>query len=294
MAQRFREVPAVSVLDHRLVQSHDYAIINPLQVDISMWDDLDTSAVVPRTFKDQSELFPRLIDLNALSFERRVALVEQSEDWARSHDQPMLSALLKSDAPRDRVVQHFAHAMHMRRDGRDRVFRFYDPRVFQHLQWLFDPAQMKALLGPLDTWTWCTAAGDWKSCAKPEVTTTVLHIHADQWPILLRMEDINVVLAALADVMPSLVMEQKLVRRIDDLLVESSHAWRMTAPDDRQLFAFQAIRFHPRIHTHLVLKSKLALVLDGKQSYVSACADLDDVAMLQLAAETAPNYKDDP
>ncbi|MDO1530631.1 DUF4123 domain-containing protein [Fulvimonas sp. R45] len=284
----------MSALDHRLIQSHDYAIVNPLQVDISLWGDLDAKATVPRTFKDQPELFPLLIDLNALPFARRIALIEQSEAWAQNHDQPMLSALLKSDAPRDRVVQHLARAMHVRRDGRDRVFRFHDPRVFQHLQWLFDSAQMKALLGPLDTWTWRAPSGDWSSWAAPGAAATALRIRADQWPILLRMEDINMVLATLADAVPSLAVEEKLVRRIDGLLAESAQDWGMAAPDDRQLFACQAIRFHPRIHAHPALKTRLATVRDGTQSYVGACADLDDAVMLQLVAEIAPDYKDDP
>ena len=121
----------------------------------------------------------------------------------------------------------------------------------------------------------------------------MLHVRADQWPILLRMEHINMVLAMVTDAMPDLVAEEKLVRRIDDLLVHSSQGWGMTAPDDRQLFAFQAIRFHARIHAHPVLAAKLALVRDNKQSYVGACADLDDAAMFQMAAETISNYKDD-
>lgn len=293
MVRRLHEARPVSVFDHRLIQSHDYAIINPLQVDIGVWGGFHAKAAVPWVFRGQPELFPRLIDLNILSFERRVALVDLAEDWSQGHDHPMFSALLKSDEPRDQVVQHLARTMHVRRSGKDRVFRFHDPRVFRHLFWLFDPSQMNALLGPVDTWTWHTAADDWQSCARQGSAASMLHIRADQWPTLLRMEDINVVLTALADAMPSLASEEKLVRHIDDLLVESSHTWGMTAPDDRQLFAFQAIRFHPRIHAHPVLKTRLAQVRDGKQSYVGACADLDDAAMLQLA-ETATNYKDDP
>lgn len=283
----------MSELDHRLILAHDYAIINPLQVDISVWGDMVTEPMVPQVFKSQPNLFPRLIDLNALSSERRIALIEQSDNWGKSYDQPMLSALLKSSARHDRVVQHFARTMHVRRDGKDRVFRFHDPRVFRHLSWLLDSVQMRALLGPLDTWTWRTVTGDWQSFVIPDATSTLLHIRSEQWPILLRMEDINVVLAMLGDVIPSRPIEEKLVRRIDALLTESSRTHSMAAPEDRQLFVFQALRFHPHIHAHPVLKTKLSLVRESQQSYVGACTDLDEPAMLQLAAEIAPNYKDD-
>lgn len=277
-------MPADAIaIDHRTMLGSRYAIINPLQVDASVWDDLPVRPIVPAAFLAHPELFPVLLALDELGNRARVGLLDRMAMWECTSTYPYFSALLSSDAAADRVERHLASLMVHQHHGIADVLRPHDPRVFRHMQWLLDDDQKDAMLGPITGWTWREPSGAWQQMRRQRVPAAALHLRQAQWDAYARIGLLNRALAQLQGVVPGYGNDATDAASVDSLLETALAMHHLVDPDDRCLFAEQAVRFHPRIHAHSALVSRLLQANTGQTSYVSACADLDDAAMRRFA-----------
>lgn len=277
-------------LDHRSLFAWDLALINPLQVGSSLWNDLPTVPLVPEEVEPQQQLMPRLLDLRDLSDTLRVSLLGRSQRHRRASRHPYFSALLRSEATTREVSAHLVRQLLVSApDGSRALLRFYDPRVFRHLCWLLDGAQLSTLLGRIDAWCWCGGPAHWRTHQREGAATSLrLRLQPRQWETLRRLDLLNKSLQQIERITPALAVDDAVAQRTDALLATAYREYGLADPADRCLFAVQATVFHPGIHSHPQLASRLVRARDAATSYVGACADLDDSTLRELASELAP------
>lgn len=188
-------------LDHRWFLAQDYALVNPLQVALDQYSDLNTVCLVPSGFERHARMMPLLVTLKTLSEPRRLDLLERARHWSRYYDLPLFCALLSSNATQDTIQASLRRNLIVSRgNGRQVWLRQHDPRIFRHLCWLLDGAQMASLMGPVTHWTWFDPlAGQWHAYARGEDVCAVrLRMTPDQWAAVDEMEALNCCLRDLA------------------------------------------------------------------------------------------------
>ena len=264
------------VLEHRLITDCPFALINPFDVDRDLWVDLPQHPlIVPRLRASPGQL-PVLVDLLKLSFTSRLELVQRAWNWERANGQPLFCGFIKSTEPVERMVRHLGRRLLIKNTTGEQLFlRFYDPRVFEHLRWIFTPAQLASLMGPADVWCWQDRAGQWQCELRPELKTYSLILEPQQLLSLGRIGTLNRILKSLVRLEPSRAVDISLVRKID--------AWLQCALDeglseaaDLQLYVLQALKFEVDIHRYPKLVTALHAARIGQATYVSACSGISD------------------
>ena len=209
-------------LDHRLFLEQDYGLINPLQVGKEHYADLEVHRLMPKGFARHERMLPLLVPLGSLEREQRIELLERAEDWARSHHMPFFSALFTSQHEARYVRAMLVDRMVSRRPDRVNVWlRFHDPRVFRHLQWLLDPKQVSALMGPAVTWLgFDPLCRHWHCWSRPDSTGNQrLCLSHEQWQAVEQFEALNRCLRDLAQL--DLPTDDDAARRVLESLLEA-------------------------------------------------------------------------
>lgn len=277
-------------LDHRLLFAQDFALLNPLQIENSLWSDLPVTPLLSEETRSQPQLVPQLLELRSLGDAERVELLERSDRHQRGSRHPYFSALLSTDATFDEVRAQLArHLMITAPDQTRALLRYYDPRVFKHLRWLLSEDQLNLLLGRIDTWHWQGGRGGWSNHRRCGTSLlSRLYLQPEQWSTLQRLGLLNKSLQQIRRHLPDTTDDASLARRTDGFLDAAHQHYGLTDAADRCLFAVQAIVYHPAIHTHPQLLQRLARTREATSSYVGACRDLTPPTLRSLAAELAP------
>lgn len=264
------------VLEHRLITDCPFALVNPFDVDRDLWVDLPHHPLsAPRLSALPGQL-PVLVDLLKLSFTSRLELVQRAWDWKRANERPLFCGFIKSTEPVERMVRHLGRRLLIKNTSDEQLFlRFYDPRVFEHLCWIFTPAQLASLMGPAEAWYWPTRCGEWQKTVRPELRTYSLILEPQQLLSLGRIGILNRILKSLGRLQPSRAVDISLVRKID--------AWLQCALDeglseaaDLQLYVLQALKFDVDIHRYPKLVTALHAARMGQATYVNACSGISD------------------
>lgn len=264
-------------IDHRELAEHQFAVLNPLQIERSQWMDLRTVGLIPTTLPDKAAAMPRLLDLTALDPGQQIALLERADAWDTASDFPFLALLLKSNAPIRHVAAYLVRQLVIRApDESAALLRWYDPLVFRHLHWLLTPAQVRTLSGPVTSWCWRQTFGDWRSCNVHtcERANVRLRVTPEQWATMGRLGVLNRTIAQLGRNMPELTFSEDLSRQVDACLQQAYDHQGLTEEADARLFVEQAIR-NPRLHQRPDVEKRLERARKGDVTYVGGCADLD-------------------
>lgn len=263
-------------MDHRFLFSHDYALINPLQVETSAWETWPVKPIAVPELGTQSLVLPRLLNLRVLSDAESTTLYERVLQWEQTNpDHPFFTALFGTDLSEDRVLNRLGSRFLYRRSAQEHVLlRWYDPRVFCHLLWLLDEGQLAQLLGPVRVWSWRDAAGVWHQYERAAVPATFAPFRPRpaQWATLGRLGVLNRILAYLASEHPSLQVKPA---QAEQFLAQAYETWDMEDESDCRLFVEQALCIHSDIHQHPAMRERLQQVRRRECSYVGACVDLD-------------------
>ena len=278
----------------RELAAHQFAVLNPLQIERSQWSDLRTVGLIPTTLRDKAAAMPRLLDLTALNPGQQVTLLERADAWETDCDFPFLALLLKSTAPIGHVAAHLGRHLVIRAaDGSSALLRWYDPVVFRHLHWLLTPAQMRTLSGPVTSWCWGQSFGGLLTC-EVDISARVgvrLRLTSDQWATMGRLGVLNRTLAQLGRNMPELTFSEELARQVDACLQQAYDHHGLTEEADARLFVLQAIR-NPRLHQRPDVEERIERARKGDVTYVGACADLDLDTVLPNHPHPSPQCKD--
>lgn len=278
-------------LSHHLLAAHDYALINPLQVEAALWRDLPATPLVTHGLDVRTDLMPRLLSLRDISEEACINLLERARRHERTSRHPFFSALLVAEADTPSVVAHLSQRLLIDApDGQKALFRYFDPRVFRHLKWLLSNRQMTLLMGRTTRWSWRDTVGDWQQYERVGSPSVLSGMRLDsvQWRGLQRLGLLNKTLAQVARVNRRTALDDACAKGVDALLCEAHDKWRLYDDADRCLYAVQAITIHPAIHRHPRMQERLVLTRDSAGSFVAVCSDLNDTTLRTLAAELAP------
>lgn len=279
----------MTVLDHRLLLAQDYALINPLQVDSSLWHDLPLVPLSPKDLAGEPASMPRLLALREMAEPACLHLLERVHEQARRCKYPYFSALIVSSRTANEVSAQLAERMIVRGpDRRSAILRYFDPRVFRHLRWILNKTQMDSLLRNIHIWTWLTPAGNWSQhhCASA-ASPSRLRLTDKQWQTLQRLRLLNRCLEQIAIHVPKTLNDDAIAQHVDVLLHTAHTEYGLCGDEDRTLYALQAARFHPRIGEHPEIRVRLSNVQNGEISYVGACGDLSDDALSRFAGQLA-------
>lgn len=274
-------------MDHRLFLQHDFALINPLQLDAAQWSGLPTEPLVPDTIESQAQLMPRLLRLRDLAQREKIALLDQSEAWQAAYDLPMLPILIQSGASAAAMSAHLKKQMLARHPaGHWFWIRLHDPRVFRHLRWLLDPAQMARLLGPAFQWSWFDpSTSRWYTDPRPDVdSASASRLDSRQWDCVFRMEVLNRALKWLGHEHPSVIFDERMYRQMDEAVRTAVEVEHLLDLDDQVAYACNAQHFGPAFHVLPAVRRCLDDARAGTCSYVGGIADLDQ----QLFASFTP------
>lgn len=272
-------------MDHRLLFAHDYALINPLQIEASAWESWPAKPIAVPQLGTQSLALPRLLNLRVLSDAESTTLYEQVLQWEKANpDRPFFTALFAADLSEERVLNRLGSRFLYRRSPQEHVLlRWYDPRVFCHLLWLLDERQLAQLLGPVRVWSWRDAAGVWHQYEPAAIPATFAPFRPSpaQWATLGRLGVLNRILVYLASEYPSLQVKPA---QAEQFLAQAYETWDMEDESDCRLFVEQALCIHPDIHQHPAMRERLQQVQRRECSYVGACADLDPSDLQSMAS----------
>lgn len=264
------------VMDHRLFRQHNYALLNPLQVDAAQWQHLPTRALVPEMVSAQPTLMPRLVLLNRLSDDERMALLDKSDAWQAANDAPLLPVLLDYRGDPDVLAAHLKKQMLARHTSGDWFWiRFHDPRVYRHLHWVLDTTQLSRLLGPCSALTWFDPTQmRWYSDPRaPQEQTPASRFSNQQWDSIFRMELLNRVLKQLRYDHPDMPLEPADYRRIDETIRVAVDIEKLQDTDDQVAYACNTHLFGAGFHGHPLARQCLDDVRRGAYSYVGGMAD---------------------
>ncbi|WP_082672563.1 DUF4123 domain-containing protein [Luteimonas abyssi] len=274
-------------LDHRRLLAHDYALINPLQVDSQFWQDLPIESVAPEEAKDAG-LYPLLLQFSRLPHDERIDLLDRDGAHRRHSRKPFFSALLRAPVPWKELVVHLRRQMVLRGPPPAReqaLLRYYDPVVFRHLLWLLNQKQRLALLGGITHWSWCDPQHGWQQYLREGAQGSMrMTPTLEQWDTLKRLGLLNRSLSTWARSEPDLLGQADLWRRADAVLGESLTLHRLQDEVDRRQYATLELRY-PGVHRHPDLLERLSRAQSGAISYSEACRDLDSARLRCLAAE---------
>ncbi|MFC4278638.1 hypothetical protein [Achromobacter aloeverae] len=151
-------------------------------------------------------------------------------------------------------------------------FRYFDPRVLIQLQWLFTPAQMAWLMGPVRCWKY-SIGGAWEDMRRPEVFAAESPgITRRQAFALQRMNVINTLLERLrpASVAALRGAGQDILRQL-----EKARDHGLARLQDQEEYAWHGVTVHPEFDRHPRMQALLAnLPADADYPYRVATADL--------------------
>ena len=147
------------MLLHRLPTEHSFALLDQLSVD-DLPAEIHADPVIPRGLENASHLMPLMIDLRALAEVQHSALVDWLEASLQRCGESPIACWLKTQASPTRIRSHLAARLVVRSGNGERcLLRYYDPKVFAHLRWILNAAQLGELFGPVSGWTYWLDGG---------------------------------------------------------------------------------------------------------------------------------------
>jgi len=264
------------IFEHRLIRNCSFALVNPLDVDQAQWADLPHHPLIAAHLKASPRQLPILIDLLSLTRESRQELVARAWTWERANGNSFFCGLIESPEPVERMVSHLSRRLLIKNAaGPKLLLRFYDPRVFEHLRWIFTPVQLAALMGPASVWYWLDGGGQWQREVRPELKTYSLRLESQQLLALGRIGTLNRILKSLRRTEPNRDIDISLIRKIEGWLRDALEEG-LSEVADLQLYISQSLKFHPGIQRHPALVNALHAVQMGHCTYVGACLRVND------------------
>lgn len=285
----------MSVLIHRVVADSAIAFIDPFRVD-DVPTELLSEPLVPIGFDAEAHLMPRVLRLSRLDSVLREALLEWLDGPSASDGDPPILAFVSSDADDDRVLNHLRRQLVIGlSDGRQYLLRYYDPKVFWHLHWIFDEVQRASLFGPLRQWAYWHE-GQWQVSEKPQPgPVRSAPLDRRQSAQLGRVATINKVLAGIERPVDA-AARLALAPRVD---ANIERAQRKGLGDEMDWIHFARLchTCHPRFAEHPRVVRLLTRLAQDDCSFSDAVAATDDMFWQIVATElddqaAQPNTRD--
>lgn len=283
-----------TVFNPQALDERDCLLLDPLRVEdegAAPWKGLPLRVLAPPGFEGQAGQLPYLLVWQELNPEQRSQVHELLLDSDEVVAAPMCVGVVRSDVTPGDVRRHLSHLLvpHFP-NGERGVFRFYDPVVFVHLDWILSESERTVLFGPVATWTF-PVEENWYVAMPPAPGSPYVRFApgAEVWLRISRIGSLHAVL-------------------------QSEHAWRndptlygpqvepwlikaekhgLSDRDDVVTFARQGLLRHARFDTHPTVSAALSQCAGHPARYrrlTSLWSDDDWLAIvkdLDLSTSTA-------
>lgn len=272
-------------LDHRDVAACSYALIDPLCVgadDMDAWKTFPQYELTPRGCGAHAERLPLLMDLRNVSSEQFVSLVGLVLDRPISISSCV--ALLQTVGSVDRLQRRFRKLLAPRfPTGKQGMFLFHDPVVFEHLSWMLDAREMAGLLGPIDRWI-LPLRNKWHAFGNPGSNiqrSLEFRLPVETWSRVYRIGPIHAVLSA----NPTWLDDPtEWGPRANTLLVRAEQH-QLTKREDAVAFAVHGLRWHPHLDKHPRVAEALSRCIGHPVRYQRLTGAWSDADWQAIAAE---------
>ncbi|CAN7529697.1 DUF4123 domain-containing protein [Trinickia sp. LjRoot230] len=214
--------------------------------------------------------------------EQLPALRGQAEQRHASGAPPVICAILECDKAGHRLQRHLAERLVLPKPTEGTaIFRFYDPRVFAHLQWILKPEQLGALMGPAARWTYLDGGGEWVTVKGAETQNEGLAVSQNQYGQITRIELVERVLSILR--VRSFALKADTPRWVEAHLARGE-AYGLEG-NDLVGFAVHGVKTSPYFDRHPRVQA--VLTMRGKTSYMAAVQNWDVHEWTAIARESA-------
>lgn len=183
---------------------HVDVLIDPLADDewreLDGAQSLDTERVWPlhdSIFEERPEQAPTLLRLPLSRYEAVEAWLTQAEREAleTAPSAKLVCAFVVSDEPLAELGRKLTRRLNAQALGRALYFRYFDPRVFQHLAGVLTPEQWAYLLPTTIQWSYVDGSGQLvthEAGLREHPPVHALRFDADQWFAIESIEHFNV------------------------------------------------------------------------------------------------------
>jgi Domain of unknown function (DUF4123) len=281
-------------LDHRTFLEQDFAIVDPLLVEGSLWKHLPATPLGQKEFDCDVAQLPHLVCLRDANELTRLELLDVSEVFTATEDTPFFCALLRTAETMPALTRRLSRHLVLTRGGRGQqyFFRYFDPRVFLHLPRILSAEQTHSLLAPAVGWAWfdplvqhwsehrvaAQAADGW------QVSAAALALTDQQLDSLARIELVNRALRRLQHEQPQHALTPKTLEAIDTHAKRAIDDERLTDADDQVQYALDALHYGPQVHQTSVVRQVLESARSLQGSYVGGMSALGE-STVQAALE---------
>lgn len=267
-----------------LIDQYQFGIIDRAAL---LGDELPSSievqALVPDLLADDHAKMPGLIWLPGLSDTDRALLQENLDSAFRRERQHLLSCLLACDGSIDppSMARHLTHCLILESPQGKVFLRYYDPRVFQHLEWILEAPQRRALFGPIERWTVCEPDQP-RTIDRPGLGNSQRWFaSAEQRRLLDNVGIINETFKQVFRQQPDLAPaapshREVLARRVIAAIDCAGQRYGITHENDLIAFAMHALLYGESFHERPFMQTLLASLADNDSTYADACALIDE------------------
>jgi hypothetical protein len=258
------------------MSNYTYIIVEPSNGNI---EDLpypfpyELGELVPQARPELAGVAPQLYRLEHPT-KQLSAIRTKIEREARAGYAPTICAIFESSATTQRLHRHLADALLLQKNPDvSVVFRYYDPRVFVHLQWMLDSSQVAAVMGPVSVWSYFDQHTGWATRRfSPGKESTRLQVSDQQYRDIARIALIERTLEPLRAQHPELPPD--LPRAMNRQLMKAEQYGLPT--EDQGVFALHGILTTPDFDRHPRIQAVLAGLHDTPYSYAVAQWNDDD------------------
>lgn len=195
---------------------------------------------------------------------------------------PRVCACVHTEAAGSDLLLHLGNVIALPTEPESfTAFRFYDPRVFRHLDWILRPDQLAHVYGPIVRWDYFSRQA-WTSLTPPvEQAAQALRVSTEQRATLGRVHRIEQAIKSISDAGESL--EGRSPRQIDALLIKAENYG--LSGEDLVVFAVQGALISPDFDSHPAVAA--ALRQDSVRSYTDITSQWTDDNWAKIVQDLA-------
>lgn len=284
-------------LDHRTFLEQDFAVIDPLQVDASLWKHLPAKPLGEKEFDCDTAQLPHLLCLRDTDELARLTLLDAADAFTASEDAAFFCALIRTKETESSLTRRLSRRMVLTRSSNSQkyFFRYFDPRVFLHLPRILTDEQMQTLLAPAAAWAWRDPlAQQWREhCveakAVPEWPAPALTLNDKQLDGIARIELVNHVLRRLQSEQGEQSVAPSMLPAIDAHALRAIETERLADADDQAQFVLDAIKYGAQVHQAPAVRQVLESARSKQASYVGGMSALGEQGILVAMQSTRPH-----
>lgn len=276
-----------------LIDQYRYAIVDLAALpEDALPSGIEVRRLVPEMLAGDSAKLPGLICLSDISDKNRVYLQENLESAFRAERLHLLSCLLNAENTIDSstVVRHLTSRLIVDSPQGKAFLRYYDPRVLQHLEWILEPSQWRALFGPISQWAVCEPLR-LRKIVRPEIPgSRRWSVSAKQRRWLDHVGLLNETLKKASRRQHTLKTSEAddleaLGQRILAAMAVAETRYGMNHDQDLVAFATHAVLHGDDFHEREVVQTLLASLADDENTYADSGPLIDECLQAQRRAE---------